>query len=104
MLLDNLLAFGRLLRRLGLDVHPGRMLDVTEALQHVDIRVQAEVYHTCRALLVHRHDDLSIFDRAFDAFWRQAHCPLSRDPVTGGRTGTRGGDSAAEGEGRLPGG
>ena len=58
MLLDNLLAFGRLLRRLGLDVHPGRMLDVTEALQHVDIRVQAEVYHTCRALLVHRHDDL----------------------------------------------
>jgi uncharacterized protein len=101
VLLDNLLAFGRLLRRLGLDVHPGRMLDVTEALQHVDIRVQAEVYHTCRALLVHRHDDLSIFDRAFDAFWRQAHGPLSRDPVPGGRTSTRGGgDSAAAGNGQ----
>jgi uncharacterized protein len=97
VLLNNLLAFGRLLRRLGLDVHPGRMVDVTEALQHVDIRVQAEVYHTCRALLVHRHDDLSIFDRAFYAFWRQARAPLSRDPMPGGGTGTRGGDDSAAG-------
>ena len=69
MLLANLLAFGRLLRRLGLDVHPGRMLDVAEALQYVDIRVRDEVYHACRALLVHRYEDLAIFDRAFEAFW-----------------------------------
>src|SRR5512144_2022191 len=77
MLLANLLAFGRLLRRLGLDVHPGRMLDVAEALQHVDIRVRDEVYHACRALLVHRYEDLAIFDRAFDAFWndRRARPP-----------------------------
>jgi uncharacterized protein with von Willebrand factor type A (vWA) domain len=71
MLLGNLLAFGRLLRRLGLDVHPGRMLDVTEALTHIDIRVRDDVYHTCRALLVHRHEDLPVFDRAFEAFWRR---------------------------------
>jgi uncharacterized protein with von Willebrand factor type A (vWA) domain len=70
VLLGNLLAFGRLLRRLGLDVHPGRMFDVAEALQHVNIRTRDEVYHTCRALLVHRYEDLIIFDRAFDAFWR----------------------------------
>ena len=63
--------------------------------------MQAEVYHTCRALLVHRHDDLSIFDRAFDAFWRQTHGPLSREPVPDGGTGTRGGDdSAAAGDGQ----
>ena len=30
------------------------------------------MYHTCRALLVHRRDDLAMFDRAFDAFWRDA--------------------------------
>ena len=72
MLLANLLAFGRLLRRLGLDVHPGRMLDVAEALQYVDIRVRDEVYHACRALLVHRYEDLAIFDRAFEAFWQIA--------------------------------
>ncbi len=81
MLLRNLLAFGRLLRRLGLDVHPGRMLDVAEALQHVDIRVRDDVYHACRALLVHRYEDLAIFDRAFDAFWnnRRTEVPTPAD-------------------------
>ncbi|HVG70021.1 MAG TPA: VWA domain-containing protein [Vicinamibacterales bacterium] len=68
-LADNLLVFGRLLRALGLDVHMGRMLDVLKALQHVDIAVRDEVYHTCRALLVHRREDLGTFDRAFEVFW-----------------------------------
>jgi len=68
-LLDTFLAFGRLLHRLGLDVHPGRMIDLTEALTHIDLRRREDVYHTCRTLLVHRHEDLAIFDRAFQAFW-----------------------------------
>jgi uncharacterized protein with von Willebrand factor type A (vWA) domain len=68
--LGNLLVFGRLLRALGLEVHVGRLLDLSEALQHVNIARRDDVYHTCRALLVHRHDDLATFDRAFDAFWR----------------------------------
>ena len=66
----NLIVFGRLLRRAGIDVHVGRMIDVTGALQHVDLASRDEVYHTCRALLVHRHDQLAVFDRAFDMFWR----------------------------------
>ena len=69
-LLDNLLVFGRLLRALGLEVHIGRLLDIAEALQHVDIGARNDVYHACRALLVHRREDLGMFDRAFDAFWR----------------------------------
>jgi uncharacterized protein with von Willebrand factor type A (vWA) domain len=71
--LDNLLVFGRILRRAGIDVHPGRVLDVIEALGHVNLRVRDEVYHTCRALLVHRHEQLAVFDRAFAAFWREHH-------------------------------
>lgn len=70
-LLGNLLVFGRLLRSLGLNVHVGRLLDVADALPHVNVGRREDVYHTCRALLVHRHDDLATFDRAFDAFWRQ---------------------------------
>ena len=54
------------------------MLDVTEALQHVDIRARDDVYHTCRALLVHRHEDLAIFDRAFDAFWNDRRAEARR--------------------------
>ena len=35
----NLIVFGRLLRRVGIDVHVGRMIDVTDALQHVDLGI-----------------------------------------------------------------
>ena len=68
--LDSLLAFGRVLRGAGIDVHPGRMLDVVEALRHVNLAARDEVYHACRALLVHGPDQIPAFDRAFDAFWR----------------------------------
>jgi uncharacterized protein len=69
MIERRLLEFGRILRSLGLDVHVGRMLDATEALLHVDIRRRDDVYHTLRALFVHRHEDLKAFDDAFEAFW-----------------------------------
>lgn len=67
---SNLLKFGRSLRHAGIDVHPGRLLDVIEALGHVNLGERSEVYHACRALLVHRHDQLETFDRAFERFWR----------------------------------
>jgi uncharacterized protein with von Willebrand factor type A (vWA) domain len=44
----NPIVFGRLLCRAGIDVHVGRMIDVTDALQHVDVGSRDEVYHTCR--------------------------------------------------------
>jgi uncharacterized protein with von Willebrand factor type A (vWA) domain len=69
-LLENLLVFGRILRRAGIDVHPGRMLDVVAALAHVDLGARDEVYYACRALLVHRPDQIAIFDRVFAVFWR----------------------------------
>ena len=68
-LLDNLLLFGRILRRAGIAVHPGRLLDVVAALDHVDLASRDEVYYACRALLVHRPEQMPIFDRAFAAFW-----------------------------------
>ena len=42
-LLDNLLLFGRLLRRLGLDVHTGRMLDAVSVLEDIGVRRKADV-------------------------------------------------------------
>jgi uncharacterized protein with von Willebrand factor type A (vWA) domain len=69
-LLNNLLIFGRVLRRAGIDVHPGRLLDLIDALGHVNLARREDVYFTCRALLVHRQEQIAMFDRAFDAFWR----------------------------------
>ena len=84
-LLERLLGFGRMLRRLGLDVHTGRMLDVVEALSCVDLARRDDVFHVCRALLVHRHEDLEAFDRAFDAFWARLPEASGADAPAGGR-------------------
>ncbi len=94
-LVENLLVFGRLLRVAGLDVHMGRMLDLLKALQYIDIGVRDEVYHTCRTLLVHRREDLPIFDRAFDLFWNRRDAQTPRVRIDDRREGDAAAGSAA---------
>ena len=72
-LLHNLLHFTRLLHRLGLDVQAGRAREVAAALSYVDVGRRADFYHTLRSLLIHRADDLAVFDEAFRVFWRRPH-------------------------------
>jgi uncharacterized protein len=69
-LLPNLLVFGRVLRRAGLAVPGAGMLDAVRALDHVGVARRADVQQALRTVLVHRREDLPVFDRAFDAFWR----------------------------------
>ena len=71
VLFRNLIRFGRLLHAAGLDVPAGRMIDVASALDHVDIGRRSDFYHALRTLLVHRRQDLPIFDDLFRAFWRE---------------------------------
>jgi uncharacterized protein with von Willebrand factor type A (vWA) domain len=71
MLAGNLLLFGRLLRRAGLDVHGGRLRDAAEALTLVGIARRADVRLVLRTMLVHRREDLPLFDRAFELFWKR---------------------------------
>ena len=78
-LVSNLLLFGRLLRRAGLDVSHHRLVDAVRALEVTGIRERRDVHATLRALLVHRSDDVARFDLAFDLFFR-AHAPASPAP------------------------
>lgn len=66
-----------MLRSLGLDVPAGAAIHVAAALEHVDIGRRSDFYFTLRALLIHRHDDLALFDEAFRAFWRRPANPTS---------------------------
>jgi len=79
---ENLIVFGRLLRRVGFDVPVGRVLDLTEALTHVNVSARDEVFHTCRALLVQRHEQLGLFEDLFDAFWRDHANPFAMQGAT----------------------
>jgi uncharacterized protein with von Willebrand factor type A (vWA) domain len=80
-LLHNLLHFGRVLHSLGLDVHAGRMLDVANALAYVDIGRRSDFYFTLQSLLIHRQQDLAMFDEAFRVFWRPPPGEWSTDDL-----------------------
>jgi len=70
-LLHNFLVFGRLLRQLGIDVNPGRIIESVQALDLIEIGRKEDFYYATRSLLVNKHDDLPVFDQAFLMFWRK---------------------------------
>jgi hypothetical protein len=59
-----------MLHGLGLDVPAGATIDVARALDLVDIGRRQDFYYTLRSLLVHRVEDIPLFDDAFRTFWR----------------------------------
>jgi uncharacterized protein with von Willebrand factor type A (vWA) domain len=77
-LLPNLLLFARVLRAAGLDVRHDRVADTVRALPWIGVRSRSDVRAALRALLVHRQDDLALFDAAFDLFFR---APASSHPA-----------------------
>lgn len=70
-ILHNLTLFGEMLRRVGLEVGSGNMLDLVRATDHVSIGKRGEFFQAARSILVHRKQDLPIFDEAFQVFWRK---------------------------------
>ena len=80
-ILPNLLMFGEVLRRLGMEIGSGNMLDLVRATEYVPIGGNRNDFRlAARALLVHRRSDLELFDEAFQVFWRRpAHGRSMRD-------------------------
>ena len=89
------MLFERLLRGLGVEVDAGRVVDLTQALGMIDIGQKADFYFTLRGLLVLRKEDLALFDRAFELFWRSpafeavAQAQVGASAVQGGASGSR---------------
>lgn len=69
-LVPNLLIFGRVLRAAGVHVHRERMVDVIQATEWIGVGSREDLRATLTGLLVHRHEDLSTFNTAFDLFFR----------------------------------
>ena len=68
----HVVTFGRVLREVGLEIGPGRVADALRGLDAVDLTRQEDVYFTLRQTLVSRHDELELFDRAFNAWFLRA--------------------------------
>jgi uncharacterized protein with von Willebrand factor type A (vWA) domain len=93
----HVVTFGRVLREGGLEIGPGRIADALRGLDHVDLTLRDDVYWTLRSNFVTRHDEISVFDRAFQTwFLRTDLRPLELPPT---RVETRPVRSAHLGEG-----
>jgi len=76
----NLLAFGRVLRAVGLDVSPTQGREALAALVAVGLARRDDVYHALEATLVSRAADRPVFAAAFDAFWTDHGAARGRPP------------------------
>ena len=65
-------TFARVLRGASLLVPIGNVLMFVEALGTVGVADRASVYWAARSTLVHKPEDLPLFDRAFAVFWDHA--------------------------------
>lgn len=69
-LLRNLLLFGRVCKLLGMAVTPNRMIEVAQALEHIQLGRKSDFKDALRALIVTRQRDLELYEQAFELFWR----------------------------------
>ena len=70
-ILHNLVLFGEVLRRLGLDVGSSNMLDLVRATEYAPLSRRADFRQAAKCIMVHRKSDLPLFEEAFDVFWRR---------------------------------
>ncbi|WP_267550728.1 VWA domain-containing protein [Rhizobium rhizogenes] len=68
-LADNIVLFGRALRKAGLKIGPGAIVDAIQAVEAISIGSREEFHAALCSVFVKRHDDLAIFDEAFRLFW-----------------------------------
>jgi uncharacterized protein with von Willebrand factor type A (vWA) domain len=64
-------AFGRVLRGMGVDVPVGRAVTYARALALTGVDRSSAVYWAGRTTLLGRPEDIPAYDRAFAAFWRR---------------------------------
>ncbi|MDO6963089.1 vWA domain-containing protein [Rhizobium alvei] len=69
-LADNIVYFGRILRRSGLRVGPGAIADAIEAVNAIGIGSREEFHTALSCNFVKRREDQIVFDEAFRIFWR----------------------------------
>jgi len=79
--LPRLALFARLLRDAGLRTGPDRLIDASAALSCVDVGSMAEVRDALRAVFVGRHEEVEVYDAAFDLFWSDPTGTLSAGAI-----------------------
>lgn len=86
-MVDNIVAFSRLLRQAGFATHPQGVADACRATSRIDVGDRRQFYWALRANFVTGRQQFTAFDRLFHLFWeegvRDLEAPPSSDPAEG---------------------
>src|SRR5262245_3108395 len=69
--LPNLLVFGRALKELGVKISLSQVIDVSRAVEFVDLADKGDFRALLRSNLISQREDFPVFDMLFDCFWRE---------------------------------
>ncbi len=69
-IVNRAVRFGRTLRRAGVNVTSGQVMDFVQSVEHIDIGNRDIFREAGRACFVTTRDELPVFDRVFESFWR----------------------------------
>jgi uncharacterized protein len=69
-LAHNITHFARALRKAGLPIGPGRVLDAIRAVEVAGFDRREDFYFTLQAIFVARPDERAVFAQVFRLFWR----------------------------------
>ena len=69
-LVGNITHFARALRKAGLSIGPGRVIDAIEAVQAVGFTEKRDFYWTLHACFVNRPEHRATFAQVFRLYWR----------------------------------
>lgn len=69
-LADNITHFARALRKAGLKIGPGRVVDAIRAVEAAGFSARADFYWTLHACFVSRPAERVVFQQVFRLFWR----------------------------------
>ena len=69
-LLQEITAFCRLLKQIGVNVTTTNQISLCRSLEWIDITQRGDFYHAARTNLIANESDLPLFDAAFNLFWK----------------------------------
>ena len=72
-LAENVILFGSMLRRRGLDVTTGKILDACTSLGHIDLSRKGDFYLALRVNFVSEREQIDVFDEMFRQYWEPFH-------------------------------
>ncbi len=72
-LAENVVHFARALRKAGVPVGPGRVMDGLRALKLAGVEHRDDFYWALASVFLSRREQFELFDQAFRLFWRERH-------------------------------